>query len=265
MPWRTVPSLGYLAQIGKDALSIVKTGTHQPDASVARAFQKILKAIQRSKTTVSGRRTEPCGSQAQRSFEEENGSQENARQRAWEKRVPEFWFREGRLRGSGSPAYQKFQTLGMAAARTAQHLRQRWLTPRAADVEERLRWAEQHLPPAALFARTESALSILIDSAGNMHRSAYGGLGVKDSDVRPHVDSIVELDRINEAAQGAISSGPSEQVSADMLGDLKHLMNQINDFLSHLSSVYRRPPFPLVGCVGILLVIAYFVYRYVSH
>jgi hypothetical protein len=183
----------------------------------------------------------------------------------WEKRVPEFWFHEGRLRGAGSPTYQKFRTLGMATAQTAQHLRQRWLTPRAAEVEERLRWAEQHIPPAALFARTESALSILIDSAGNMHRSAYGGLVVKDSDVQRHVDSIVELDRIVEAAQGAISSGHSEQIPADMLSDLKGLTDQINGFLSHLSSVYRRPPFPSVGCVGILLVIVYFVYRYFSH
>jgi hypothetical protein len=89
----------------------------------------------------------------------------------------------------------------------ARSLRQQWLTPKATDVVEKMQWAEQHLPPAWLFARTEYAVSQLIQSNGDLHRSAFGRGQVSDAEVKRHLESIKELDSIIQLSHGIIDAG----------------------------------------------------------
>ena len=158
------------------------------------------------------------------------------RQKGWGKRIPEFSFNEGRANGPGSVSYQNFQALWNTAARTAQSLRQRWLTPTATEVDEKLEWANENNPPPLFFPRFESALSMLIESAGRMRRSAYGGRGVSDSDVNSHVNSIVELDEINDQAREQIHSAVCWMMSPDLARDLQLLSTQVSALLAHVDS-----------------------------
>lgn len=149
--------------------------------------------------------------------------------------VAGFWRREGRARRP-STSGETYANLGARAAGTAQRLRQKWLAAKADQVPERLRWAEDNLPDACLFARAESALLRMANSSSNLfgYADVSWGREKEGQEAQEHVESLIEL----AAVYNAILDSLRSPQKSDIVDDLKELSDQLGALLLHTKRMY---------------------------
>ncbi len=148
--------------------------------------------------------------------------------------IAEFWRRQSRSRQPSS-MQSTYADLGARAARTAQSLRRRWLARDAAEVADRLQWAQTNLPEAALFAMAESALLRMGKSSGDLYGRAFGGFGGIDDLAEAHASSLIELSDLHNLMIDRLRT----EVSSKEIGeDLGQLSAQIEGVLRHANLMY---------------------------
>jgi hypothetical protein len=148
--------------------------------------------------------------------------------------IVQFWQREAES-GRPSPWQTTYATLGARAVGTAQRLRQRWLTRNAADVPERLRWAETNLPEACLFAEAESVLVRMAQSSGSLYGYAFGGLQITPELVEEHTNSLVDL---SDLYQSMVQRLQVPATSQEVGEELRELTAQVEAVLKHANLMY---------------------------
>jgi hypothetical protein len=148
--------------------------------------------------------------------------------------IVQFWQREERGRQPSS-LQGTYATLGARAAGTAQRMRKQWLTSNAADVPERLKWAESNLPEACLFAEAESGLLRMAQSSGNLHSYAFGGLQITPELAEAHMASLLDLSELHRSMLKRLQLPATSQ---EIGNDLRILTTQIEAVLRHANLMY---------------------------